>query len=356
MIIPLCGFDVSMKTGLAPRGSTFTILPPAVVMAANNYYGLPQVPERIRFTVETLTKGCTRAANGGAVHCSSNCLPRPGTWHGSACWLQCRGCCLCCHLLCSSSASGTKCAACCLFGLSSGRTPTVGAAAIEAGFLTILFPDCSNICSVRRTCNLHRCNASLFLPGAVCCSLWLANSSLWCSCSCSSLLSASFCGGGCHLHCGGLDQLPGQTHVQPRPCPSGCHGGTTADSNCHHQASYFICTRTCIHLCLQQQCSIHTNNLVLVPAHNNANHLLPSPHPHLPTTRAASLCCDCRCETKHLCSTPTCSHNKHCACSRGTQGGPMAGSETSRTAWGAARCSCLQRPSNSAETSTAPLL
>ena len=91
-------------------------------MAANNYYGLPQVPERIRFTVETLTKGCTRAANGGAVHCSSNCLPRPGTWHSSACWLQCCSCCLCCHLLCSSSASGTKCAACCLFGLSSGRT------------------------------------------------------------------------------------------------------------------------------------------------------------------------------------------------------------------------------------------
>ena len=34
-----------MKIGSAPRGSTFTILPPAVVMAANNYYGLPQVWE-----------------------------------------------------------------------------------------------------------------------------------------------------------------------------------------------------------------------------------------------------------------------------------------------------------------------
>ena len=53
-IIFLFGFDVSMKTGLAPRGSTFTILPPAVVMAANNYYGLPQVPDRMLPIVETL--------------------------------------------------------------------------------------------------------------------------------------------------------------------------------------------------------------------------------------------------------------------------------------------------------------
>ena len=116
------------------------------------------------------------------------------------------------------------------------------------------FPDGSNICSVCCTSHIHSGYswASLFLPGAVCSSVWFANSCFWCSCSCSSLLSASLCGSRCHLHCRRLDQLPGQTHVQPRTCPSGCYGSKAADSDGHHQASNFICSRTCIHLCLQQ--------------------------------------------------------------------------------------------------------
>ena len=127
-------------------------------------------------------------------------------------------------------------------------------AAFGAGLFTEIFLDCSDICRVCCPCHLHCSNsrASIFLPGSVCSSLWLASSSIRGSCCCSSLLSASFCGCRCHLHCRGLNQLPGKTNVQPCPRSSGCHGGTTADSNSYHKASHFICTSTCVHLCLQQ--------------------------------------------------------------------------------------------------------
>ena len=72
-------FYVSMKIGSAPRGSTFTILPPAVVMAANNYYGLPQVWEvELGPDLETL---CRKVVHGqptvGQYTAAATAYPAP---------------------------------------------------------------------------------------------------------------------------------------------------------------------------------------------------------------------------------------------------------------------------------------